>query len=356
MAGKPLATKVKPETFAWLLKDLRRAGGYTTSGAFADAVHVSDSYVRKVDGLRLRPARTYAVSCDSLLGTNGQLTRLWDDVDWSILDHPDWFRTYAAKEAEALRIRGLHTERIPGLLQTADYARALVRHLSPDDDPDEIEQTVQARLLRQARFLDPDGPELVAIVDEGVIWQHVGGRLVMRDQLDHLLNVSERHPNIQVHIAQRELGEQTGNGGFHLLSLPNGSTLVYAESLGSGRFITDAGKAAEHSRAYDRLRRAALNGTDSAAVIRRAMRELVNVTTTPVLTVDWRQPPRDWKTSTYSQGDGGECVEVAANVAATEGVVPVRDSKDRQGPVLEPTTAAWAAFLAGVRAGDFGTV
>ncbi|MFC5668257.1 Scr1 family TA system antitoxin-like transcriptional regulator [Kitasatospora misakiensis] len=337
-----------------MLRDLRTAAGYPTHRSLAVKLHMSESFIQKVEGLARQPRREFAETCDELFGTSGQLTRVWDDVDWGTIDHPDWFRQYAAKEQEAVRIRGLHTERVPGLLQTADYARALVRHLNPDNDDDEIERIVQARLRRQERFLDPDGPELVAIVDEGVIWQHVGGRIVMHAQLAHLLAVAERFPHIHLHVAQRELGERTGEGGFHLLSLPDGMTWVYTETLGHGRFVVDQHAAASHSRAYDRLREDALNGRDSATVIRRAMRELVNVTTTPHLTVDWRHPA--WKTSSYSQGNGGECIEVAPGAAAVEGVVPVRDSKDRSGPELAFSATGWSAFVAGIRAGDFGTV
>lgn len=355
MAGRPVRAKLRPETFAWVFRDLRTAAGFSSHLALATELHVSESFVQKIESRQRKPHRDFVQQCDALFGTNGQLTRSFDDTDWKIIDHPDWFQMYAATEAEAVRIRGLHTERVPGLLQTADYARALVRHLNPDADPDDIEQTVQARLHRQDRFLDADGPELVAIVDEGVIWQHVGGRVVMHAQLAHLLSVAEQYPHIHLHIAQRELGERTGEGGFHLLTLPDGPTWVYTEVLGHGRFITDQQAAATHSRAYDRLRADALNGRDTATLIRRAMRELLNVTTPPYIAVDWRRP-RDWKTSTYSQGNGGECIEVATSAAQVEGIVPVRDSKDRPGPELSISPAGWSAFIEGIRAGDFGTV
>ncbi|MDH6118706.1 hypothetical protein ABH930_003651 [Kitasatospora sp. GAS204A] len=64
----------------------------------------------------------------------------------------------------------------------------------------------------------------------------------------------------------------------------------------------------------------------------------------------------DWRTSSYSEGDGGDCVEVALNLAAADGVVPVRDSKDRQGPELAFGADAWSAFTRGVAGGEFGIV
>ncbi|MFJ8668105.1 DUF397 domain-containing protein [Streptomyces sp. NPDC093600] len=65
------------------------------------------------------------------------------------------------------------------------------------------------------------------------------------------------------------------------------------------------------------------------------------------------ESPR-WFTSSYSD-NGGQCVEVATNLAASRGVVPVRDSKNPSGPVLDVPTTAFTSFIAGVRAGDFGT-
>jgi hypothetical protein len=66
------------------------------------------------------------------------------------------------------------------------------------------------------------------------------------------------------------------------------------------------------------------------------------------------ETPR-WYTSSYS-GNGGQCVEIATNLATPHGVVPVRDSKNTSGPVLRVPATAFTAFVAGVRAGDFGTV
>ncbi len=66
------------------------------------------------------------------------------------------------------------------------------------------------------------------------------------------------------------------------------------------------------------------------------------------------EAPR-WFTSSYS-GNGGQCVQVATNLAAPHGIVPVRDSKNVSGPALTVPAAAFSAFFAGVRAGDFGTV
>jgi Domain of unknown function (DUF397) len=64
----------------------------------------------------------------------------------------------------------------------------------------------------------------------------------------------------------------------------------------------------------------------------------------------------DWKTSSYSQGDGGQCVEVATNLVQVASIVPVRDSKDRSGPELSFSSGGWSAFVTAVRSGEFGEV
>ena len=87
------------------------------------------------------------------------------------------------------------------------------------------------------------------------------------------------------------------------------------------------------------------------------MRGLYNVTSsTQPRPVEYSIRKADWQTSSYSEGNGGECVEVALNLAANEGVVPVRDSKDRQGPKLAFSADAWSAFTQGVAGGEFGAV
>ncbi|MFC8451495.1 Scr1 family TA system antitoxin-like transcriptional regulator [Kitasatospora sp. NPDC057223] len=347
-----------PEAFVWMLRELRTRAGYDTCASLAREVNLSPSQVTKIESLERTPLRDFAERCDQVLRTGGQLTRAWDDVAWNApVEHPDWFKFFANLEAQATLIRQFQVERITGLLQTPAYARALFKHAQPGADEATISNGVTARIGRQRRFLEPDGPVLVVILDEGVIRQHVGGRFVMHDQLRHLATVGERHPNVIIQIAPFQLGERTGKGGLTLLSLPDGTQWAYSESMSRGHVVNDPTTIEERTRAYDRLRAEALSAQDSVRLIQSVMRELVNMT--PVagpIEIPWQKQPRQWQTSTYSQGDGGECVEVALNLAAGEGVVPVRDSKDRQGPELAFTAAAWAAFTRSAAAGEFGTV
>ncbi|MEV7024414.1 DUF397 domain-containing protein [Kitasatospora sp. NPDC093558] len=318
---------------------------------------MDESYGSKFERLSRQPPRDYAERCDKLFKTGKLLVEAWDAVDWaSMPSSPDRFQFFTDLEARADQVREYDTARISGLLQTPAYARALHRFVQPDATAEKIELDVKARMSRQTRFLAPQGPFLIAVLDEAVIRQHVGGRVVMQYQLQHLLDVPKRHPNIVIQVAPFELGERTGvAGGFTLLELPDGERWAYSESMSRGHAVSDPATIGKQIRAYDQLRADALSATESARLIARVKRELVNVSTTGPISVSWN-PPREWKTASYSQGDGGQCVEVATNVAVDEGVVPVRDSKDRSGPELEISAAGWSAFIAAIRAGEFGTV
>ncbi|WP_051966196.1 Scr1 family TA system antitoxin-like transcriptional regulator [Kitasatospora mediocidica] len=347
-----------PEAWGWLLRDWRERKGWKNA-ALAREVPCDASLLSRFEAAERAPRLEYVERLDEVLGAQGALARAWRDVDWQReVVHPDWFKFYAGLEAKAESIRGYHVERLSGLLQTEAYARALFRFLRPDADEREIADSVAARMSRQKRFFAPGGPQLVAILAEGAIRSRVGGRLVMRDQLAHLLAVGDRHPNIIVQVAPYGLGERTGgSGGMILLALPDGERWAYSESMSRGHFISDPEALSGYSQFYDRLRAEALSAPDSARLIRRVMRGLSNVTIiSQAGPVQYPNRKAAWQTSSYSQGDGGECVEVALNLAAPEGVVPVRDSKDRQGPQLSFTPAAWSAFTRAVATDGFTTV
>ncbi|WP_370217862.1 Scr1 family TA system antitoxin-like transcriptional regulator [Kitasatospora sp. GAS1066B] len=347
-----------PEAFGWLLKDWRELRKMKTV-ELARTIPIDPSLLSRFESAERFPREDYVVRLDEVLDAKQALVRAWHDVDWDReVVHPDWFKLYARLEGAASLIRGYDVDRIRGLLQTPGYARALFRFARPDADDREIENAVAARMARRKRFLTPDGPQLISILDESVIWRPVGGPMVMHEQLQHLLDVGEAFPNVIVQVAPFGLGERTGtSGSLTLLSLPGAEEWAYSETMSKGYFVTDEQTLRERSRFYDRLRAESLSVSESARLIRSAMRGFQNVT------IPRQQQPvaysyrkADWRTSSYSQGDGGECVEVALNLAAADGVVPVRDSKDRQGPELAFGAEAWAAFTRGVAGGRFGEV
>ncbi|MBL7499245.1 helix-turn-helix domain-containing protein [Frankia sp. CNm7] len=122
---------------------------------------------------------------------------------------PRWFQIYIGLEAEASAISTFEGLLVPGLLQTADYARAVIRAASPSLSATEVDRAVELRLTRQQVLTTVPPLDFWAIVDEGVIHRHVGGAAVMRRQLEALRSLSEQ-PGITLQVVPYSAGAHAG--------------------------------------------------------------------------------------------------------------------------------------------------
>ncbi|MFD4410410.1 Scr1 family TA system antitoxin-like transcriptional regulator [Streptomyces sp. NPDC058466] len=255
--------------FGEVLRHFREAALFTQEG-LAREIPCDRSHVARVEAGARVPQDTFAKKCDELLVTGGVLGRLWGRIDWyPQVEHPDWFRRRAEMDAVAVAVRAYQERVIPGLLQTEDYVRALYgRRLA---NAEEVEERVWARLSRQQRFLDPDGPFYAVVLDESCLRNVVGSPAVMRDQCAHLLRVG-RHSNIHIQVAPADLPEVVRpNASMSLIRLPDGHEWVYSESLDRGYFNDDPAVYARHGQTYDVLRADAPSARESAALISDAM-------------------------------------------------------------------------------------
>jgi len=251
--------------FGELLK-IKRMDAGLTQDELADLVHVERSLITKFEAGQRVPRKEMVAMFDDLLGGRGELIRLYRRINWTtrLSFFPDWFRRRAAMDAELIELHQYQTQLIPGLLQTEAYARALFERVA-DSDNETAEDNVEARLSRQARFLEPDGPLYVALLDESCLMRVIGSNEVM---VDHLLAVSEL-PNVCIQIIPFTLHHVPApNTPMSLIVMPTGKRWVYSESLDTGHFSNDPKVLAKHQRIYDRLRADALSARDSAALIR----------------------------------------------------------------------------------------
>ncbi|MFI5824570.1 Scr1 family TA system antitoxin-like transcriptional regulator [Streptomyces rishiriensis] len=249
--------------FGELLRHFRE-GALLTQDALAKAIPCDRSLVARVEAGTRVPQEPFAKKCDEVLGTGGALGRLWGRVDWyPQVEHPDWFRRRAEMDAEAVSLREYQERVIPGMLQTPDYARAVLSRLSSGT---ELEERVRARLSRQQRYFADGGPLYVVVLDESCLRNLVGGAAVMQDQCAHLLEVGQR-PNVRIQVAPagRELVRPSGS--MSLIKLGDGHDWVYSESLDRGHFSDDPAVFAGHSQTYDVLRADAPSAPESAALI-----------------------------------------------------------------------------------------
>jgi hypothetical protein len=265
---------------------------------------------------------------------------------------PDWFRRYLVLEAEAEEIWDWQPYRLPGLLQSEDYARALIENGGMAQDAETVEEWVQARLARQVRLSLPGGCNLVEVIDESAIRRVVGSPSIQAGALAHLLRVGTRS-NVSIQVLP--MGVDTSRTAIAslmtILRLPNGQEWLYSESLSRGHFVNDPSQVRRRRQRYHQIRAHALSVPDSRQLIRRTMEELINL----VKPLESSSASPSWFKSSYSDGDGGSCIEVSADLLPSS-VVPVRDSKDPQGPQLHFSTEAWASFAAATARGEFGEV
>lgn len=179
-------------------------------------------------------------------------------------------------ETEASQIRMFQALLIPGLLQTAAYARAVFKGGMVLDE-DVIDRHVQARLARQ-QVLKRDNPPIVwAVIDEAALVKHVGGPAVMRDQLHHLIEVAA-HPNVGIQVLPNAVGAHASmTGPFTILSYatPDDPELVYIETGAKGDLYIESPEEVKHYTVkYDHLRASAISADASVAYLTDMIKQI----------------------------------------------------------------------------------
>jgi transcriptional regulator with XRE-family HTH domain len=152
---------------------------------------------------------------------------------------PSWFETYLGLEQSASVMRCYQSQFVPGLLQTADYGRGVIRLAHGRETPNEIDRRVDLRMRRQEVLLGAGGPVLWAVIDEAALHRPIGGVPVLRAQLERLIEVAER-PNITIQILPYEVGGHAAAGGpFTILRFPQADLpdIVYLEQLTSALYL-----------------------------------------------------------------------------------------------------------------------
>jgi len=192
------------------------------------------------------------------------------------------FDIYLGLEEVATRLRWYETDLIPGLLQTADYARTMIRAGHPELDDDEITRRVDLRMARQSvltRAVDP--PTLQVVLGETILKRSIGGSRVMADQLAHLSAVGSL-PNVQVRVVRVDAGLHAGvmSGPFVLLEFPtNGNgqptepPTVYVDSFTGALFLDKPHEVAKYDDAFKDIWRVAIDEAASRAFIEEVARE-----------------------------------------------------------------------------------
>ncbi|MFB4313557.1 helix-turn-helix domain-containing protein [Actinomadura sp. 21ATH] len=177
------------------------------------------------------------------------------------------FNDYLAFEAEALTCRTYETVLIPGILQTADYAHAVLKGTQPRK-PAEIERGVELRVARQGRITTSDQPLHVwAVIDEAALHRLVAGADVMKAQLGHLAELSKLG-NVSLQVLPYRAGVHAAiDGPFVLLTFDGYPDVLYMEHLMGCVYMEKPAETRQGKLVFDHLVASALNTSDSARLI-----------------------------------------------------------------------------------------
>jgi transcriptional regulator with XRE-family HTH domain len=255
--------------FGSMLRFYRTRAGLSQEQVGAP-VHFSADQVGKVENGLRTPTEEFAAACDAVaeLKTDGALAELRERLSGYFKQraYPGWFAHWPDTEAQAKVLRWFELVAVPGLLQTEDYARAVLRTqvLATDE---EIEEMVAARMDRQAIVARDHPPMLWVILDEGVVRRPVGSAQVMSEQVGKLLDAARR-PNIVIQVIPWSVGAHQGmSGNFVVADLPEGHQVVYQDTAARGQIVEDSDDIAAVALMWDTLK--------SEALPRAASRELL---------------------------------------------------------------------------------
>ncbi|REK87514.1 XRE family transcriptional regulator [Streptomyces inhibens] len=168
---------------------------------------------------------------------------------------PGWFQTYVGLEGATSLIRVYEVQFVHGLLQTESYAQAVVKRGMPDAGPADIERRVALRMERQKLLVAERSAQFHCVLDEAALRRPYGEREVMREQLRHLIEVSER-PNVRLQVMPFSLGGHAGeSGAFTMLGFQESGLpdVVYTEQLTSALYVDKPEEVAQYARVMDRL-------------------------------------------------------------------------------------------------------
>jgi transcriptional regulator with XRE-family HTH domain len=185
------------------------------------------------------------------------------------------YEFFIGLESEAASIRDFELAMIPGLVQTQDYARALIRGLMTFDAA-EIERRVEVRMTRQELLAKPDRPELWAILDEAAVRRVVGGRAIMRAQLLHLAHSSE-HGQTTIQVVPYGAGPHPGLAGPFIVvgfAEPAEPEVVYMETMGGNLYVDKPEEVSLYTTAFDQLRAVALSPAQTRDMLHSLAGEL----------------------------------------------------------------------------------
>lgn len=250
--------------FGRQLKLLRIRAGLDRA-EFGRRMGYSAETVASIEQGRRIPQPRFIERADEVLNAGGVLIALKDEVGRA--QYPAFFRDMARLEAEAVTLHVYGALAVPGLLQTEDYARAVFTMRRPLLDEETVEQRVNARLARQEIFSRRPLPTLSFVIEESVLRRPIGGRLVLKGQLEAILLHGQRR-NVEIQIMPTDVTEHCGLAGpFTLIEKRDGRRMAYVEVQRTSRLYTERAEVRDAEEQYGILRAQALTPRESLTFV-----------------------------------------------------------------------------------------
>ncbi|MFI6794070.1 helix-turn-helix domain-containing protein [Streptosporangium canum] len=242
--------------FGYELRRYRQQAGLS-QGKLARRTGFALGTISMAETGRRPPTEDFVRRCDEALGVEGALIRIKEMMDNVAARLPAWFRPWVEIEQVAETLRTWQPLIMPGLLQTADYARVLFSD-EPRTPVENVERSVAVRLDRQLILEREDPPMLWVVLDEGVLGRRVGNASIMAGQLTHLLEMARR-TYVTVQIVPSGGGNTVGLlGGFFIAQVQGVVNSVYVESAGQGQVSDRPDDVADIMTKYEAIRAEAL--------------------------------------------------------------------------------------------------
>lgn len=265
------------------LRDLRQAAGRSLEDA-AEILGLSVLAIRRIEQGQVKWKLPYIRLLLQEYGVRGEEARTFlaltaeaNQPGWWYRYRdalPDWFRAFVSLEEEATLIRAYEPHYVPGLLQSEDYARTVLR--AGIGDREEIERRVFLRMERQRLLTRPGGPELWVVMDETVLRRPVVPSKVMGGQIDRLIEAVAL-PNVKLQVIPFALSLHEGMyGPFHIFRFPFPELpdIAYVENLLGAVYLDQYGDVTAFQEALDRMSAQALTPQRTEAFLGGIRKEI----------------------------------------------------------------------------------
>jgi transcriptional regulator with XRE-family HTH domain len=229
-------------------------------------VFVSGGYIGQFEQAIRKPQLDVAQRIDEALQTDGIFERLCR----KLIDDPryaDYFAKAAELEALATKICEFAPALVPGLLQTAEYARAITLAMNPFAPDEYIEEKVSGRVERSRILRDATRPQYWVILHENVLRIPVGGAAVMAEQLEYVAGLARRRAVLVQVLPYAAGAYPVMTGSLKLMEFEEAPPTAYTEAVYSGNLLDDPAMVTRAQSAYDLMRAAALSPEASLALI-----------------------------------------------------------------------------------------